>query len=287
MITHKIAPYRLRGMFDREGVLLQVTYPDGKIGYADCHPWSERGDLPLKEQLHALRNGTDTPLLTRSLHYAKLDAEARAIKKNLFEDLVIPKSHCLLSGDELEPGYTHYKIKGSDPQRFCHLAKQDPRALFRLDFNSQGSAETVANFLHQVEPFRHQIDFIEDPFPFSHQWESFRQKHHITLALDLNIKNKALFQGPLVIKPAVEDPEEFSGPLVITSYLDHPLGQLSAAHSAAKRKTTTVCGLLSHHVYEKNLFSEQLSQVETRLVPPEGIGFGFDQLLKEQPWISL
>ena len=57
----------------RRGALIRV---DG--GFADVHPWPELGDAPLDEQLALLARGETTPLTRASLHWARVDADARA-----------------------------------------------------------------------------------------------------------------------------------------------------------------------------------------------------------------
>jgi hypothetical protein len=79
---------------------------------------------------------------------------------------------------------------------------------------------------------------------------------------------------------------------VITSSLDHPLGVAAAAWSAglALRSHPLLlesCGLLSFDVYEADAFSRRLGSRKSRLVPPAGRGFGFDEELEALPWKRL
>ena len=79
---------------------------------------------------------------------------------------------------------------------------------------------------------------------------------------------------------------------MVTSYLDHPLGQVAAAYVAAQLwaqfpDRLETCGLLSHLVYQTNEFSEQLCVKEAILIPPEGTGFGFEETLYNQDWRDL
>jgi hypothetical protein len=45
-------------------------------------------------------------------------------------------------------------------------------------------------------------------------------------------------------------------------------------------------GILSHHVFEPNTFSERLQQQGAVLVPPQGTGIGYDDLLETLDWKS-
>ena len=75
-------------------------------------------------------------------------------------------------------------------------------------------------------------------------------------------------------------------PIVITSYMDHPMGQFGAAYFAALHPAPR-CGLFTHVLYEKNEFSERIVSDGARLLAPEGTGIGFDDLLEHLPWKRL
>jgi O-succinylbenzoate synthase len=102
-----------------------------------------------------------------------------------------------------------------------------------------------------------------------------------------------------VIKPAIEDPKlilrtaaNHMERVVFTSYLDHPVGQVFAAWSAAQALDehpllVDICGLLSHRVYEPNKFSEQLSGFGPAFAVPKGTGCGFNEELAALPWKKL
>ena len=168
------------------------------------------------------------------------------------------------------------------------------------------------------------IDFIEDPSVFSPgkgfgppcqppaNGASLYQKGGATfLALDRGLP--ALFSGTadgtgpaegppdvpqvLVLKPAtqawkpvLQAARLWHKRLVVTSYLDHPLGQLGAAWIAARAAaqapgTMDICGLLSHSAYEPTAFSEALS-VSGPLFRPrlEEPGLGLGRLLEKLDW---
>jgi O-succinylbenzoate synthase len=103
----------------------------------------------------------------------------------------------------------------------------------------------------------------------------------------------------LILKPALQNPQEAAAlarakglRLVVTSYLDHPVGQLGAAFEAARLlgepgAALEVCGLVSHLSYRQNEFSAHLKVNDARLIPPLGAGIGFDDLLAAQDWWEL
>jgi O-succinylbenzoate synthase len=90
-----------------------------------------------------------------------------------------------------------------------------------------------------------------------------------------------------VIKPAIQEIPCSDAEVVVTSYMDHPLGQLCAAYAAAYAGITTTCGLITHVLYEPDPFIERMQITDARLVPPGRSGFGFDDLLEGLPWRSL
>lgn len=273
--------------FDRKGALLQITFPDGSIGYADCHPWPELGDLPLERQLERLRSHRMTPLTACSLNFARLDAKARARGKNVFEGKIIPKSHWLMKDESVPEGFSHIKVK--DPGLLLSiLPSLDPTIKVRFDCNNRFTLKECCEFLEKIQPWAKQFDFIEDPIPFDRdKWDKMETKYEITLACD---RDSEQYSHPTaVLKPAVQNPTALSEHkrVIVTSYLDHPLGQLAAAYTALMINSEEICGLLSHHVYQPNPWSEQLAIHDQRLVPPEGTGFGFNDLLVQQNWTEL
>lgn len=305
------APYELKGKFpfaSRNGALLKVIFENGMTGYADCHPWTELGDKPLSEQLSLLLQGDCTSLTKQSLQFAKIDGEARINGKNIFTNLTVPPSHWFLKSFE-EPipnGFSLCKIKvgknlDEEFKQLPNFFKNIPENVsVRLDFNNRTDYRTFLRYIEVLSTFAQQIDYIEDPFAYDPgEWEGIQKKYAIQLGCDFrsecyyrNVSSHSI----TVIKPAVQDDLSIindSQFVVYTSYLDHPIGQLAAAYSAAIAakeypKKILTCGLITHHVYQDNPYSEDLSIDGNRLIPPViGTGFGFNEQLKRENWIQL
>lgn len=256
----------------RRGALIRV---DG--GFADVHPWPELGDANLDEQLALLARGETTPLTRRSLWFASMDAEARREGRSLFEGVTIPESHWLLV-DDVPPAFDTVKVKMPrllDPS----LA----RYRLRLDFNAVLTPDAFARFLDNLDPAL-QIEFVEDPCPYDDAiWRELRKR--VRLAAD---RERGAEADVVVVKPAVEEVPNDPREIVVTSYMDHPVGQLFAAVECGRLvRMSDRCGLLTHLIYEPNAFSERLGIDGTRLVPPGGAGIGFDDLLENLPWRRL
>lgn len=298
----------------RVGALLRVG-----DGFADLHPWPELGDVPLDEQLTLLASGTTTPSTEASLHLAKADGEARAAKRSLFQGLSIPKSHHLqlTTASEIDirelarQGFERVKVKAGkdlDSERawitevLSEIDETHVTVKIRIDFNASVTLSQLEHFLSFIPmSLRRHIDFVEDPLPYDPDtWQELRDAHGVRLAADFE-KPSDGFRGidTLVIKPARENvaaqlamAEVHRLRVVVTSSLDHPVGQMGAAFVAARIQRDHPallddCGLLSHQIYQPNAFSDRIGSEGSRLIPPSGNGIGFDDLLAALPWERL
>jgi O-succinylbenzoate synthase len=256
----------------REGALLRT-----EDGFADVHPWPELGDAPLDEQLARLARGQTTALTAASLRLAALDGDARRRRVSLFEGLTIPQSHW--PGDDPPEGFDTVKLKGA--------ASIPPDVRLRLDFNNtMTAAETVQ--LANTLP-RERVDFLEDPCPYEEgAWRALREKTGLRLAFDRQPPVVRPVCDVLVVKPALQTEwPAFDGEIVVTSYMDHPVGQFGAAYVAATHEVSERCGLFTHVLYEPDPYIERVRAEGARLLPPDGAGIGFDELLQALPWRRL
>ena len=252
----------------RRGALIRVG-----SGFADVHPWPELGDLPLETQLAMLARGETTSLTRRSMSMARIDGTARERGVSLFEGLTIPESHW--PGPDPPPEFDTVKLKG--------IERIPPRVRLRFDFNA---ALTPEQFLMIAEGLpADRIDFVEDPCPYDGgTWSALREATGMRLALDRFVADEGV--DVLIVKPAIEDIPQTNKEMIITSYMDHPIGQFGAAYFAALHPAPR-CGLFTHVLYERNEFIEAIHADGARLRPPAGTGVGFDDLLERQPWKKL
>ena len=153
------------------------------------------------------------------------------------------------------------------------------------------SADSVLVQLKQL--FGSAIEFVEDPCPYDKAtWAKLSQT--VPLAYDRPGGGTSDVESEFVIfKPAVQDSASMvawtkNSRVIVTSYLDHPIGQMGAAFEAArfyKGCAPEVCGLLSQHAYLPNEFSGRMEVSEARLIPSlEEAGIGFADLLEKQNW---
>lgn len=289
-----VAPLNAKsGRREHEGSLLRIG-----SGYGCLHPWPELGDLPLDAQLTALVRGGSTPLLEAARRCAEADGRARAEGRSLFEG-PIPKSHWLaLPGDDpaaaRAAGFERVKLKiGRDPGGEIALARTWAAAGFflRLDANESLAEEDFISFWNALGPLREQVELVEDSIPWAESsWQRLRAAG-VPLAVDRDVEERFRVGDVAVVKPArsawtPSAPARF----LVTSYMDHALGQMWAAAEASRLLASPVgarlitCGLMTNRCFEKDPFFEQIRSEGPRLQSPGGTGLGFDDLLESLPW---
>ena len=292
---------------EHQGALIRVG--DGDYGYGCIHPWPELVDLDLEETLGRLKMGETTPLIRQALHCAARDAEARRKGVSLFDGLEVPLSHATVELDKESfvaawgAGFKTVKVKVgkdlvADWDRLVSLAYAFPDFRWRLDFNHSCSLREVEGFLRSLgDSLCGKIDFIEDAWgeedtPGSHVLG-------VALAVDRSVMSQAEDFPVSVVKPARDELEEVlervyaeEGRVVITSYMDHPIGQSYAAWQAglAMAKYPSMvdsCGLITHGLFEPDAFTECLGNATPHFHPAPGTGLGFDDLLESMTWTPL
>jgi len=290
---------------EHHGVLIRVGG-----GYGCMHPWPELGDLPLDVQLDRLKLGEVTPNSRAAISCAQSDATARAEGRSLFDGLKVPRSHASLPMDRLafesasSAGFDRVKVKmGKDIKKELEfisvMAQMYPRFRWRIDFNGTLKPEelpTVMGALKDV--LGGQIDFLEDAVDGA-QNDPGGAKNLIALAVDREVETQLEAYPFAILKPAVNElprllvrAQAASTRVVITSYMDHPLGQAYAAWQAALALEAfpdliDTCGLITHGLFEQDAFTESLGPPRPDFRVPIGTGLGFDSLLESLSWKPL
>ena len=288
-----------------DGALIRVG-----DGFGCLHPWPELGEPTLAKCLEDLLGGQRWQLVRRALRCAEYDAAARSHDDSLFEEMEVPPSHATLpkaDGAEIsravDAGFDIVKLKcGRDLPHEAALLEamtgEFPALRWRLDFNECLGAEEAATFLTSLsESTRKAIDFVEDPCPFAEStWTELHRRTGLSLAVDLEATPLSAAAQVMIIKPAIDEPFLLAEAairhhqrVVLTSHMDHPLGQAFAAWEAARLGLQFpglpgVCGLQTHHLFEPDAFSEALGPWGPAFQPPAGTGLGFDDLLEALPW---
>ncbi len=312
--------YQLHSEAALNSASVRRSFPGALIrrgaGVGCLHPWPEFGDAPLAEQLQSLQAGTPTTLAQLALDCAEWDGAARRAGVSLFDGLEIPASHYSwsfghASGPQidrlLDEGWPALKAKGfanwGETRRFleaCEHATRGSSLRFRVDFNA---CLTPADFHKFIEfmPLRlyRALDFIEDPYPYdATAWQDSRERWSVRLALDKGWRKGSDGFDRVVVKPSRRDWREVAArhpgqTLVLTSAMDHPIGQLFAAYQAAKARAELgdridLCGLCTQHLFTGDPFLERVSSPGGRLqFDRSGGGLGFGDLIEKLPWRRL
>lgn len=285
-------------------------------GHGCIHPWPEFGDAPIDEQLEMLLSGTTTPLTEIALRCAQIDGEARRKGVSLFDGMPIPQSHYSWSFGQdttpqiervIEEKWPAIKAKGfanwGETLRFLDCvarASESSGLKLRVDFNGCLERHDFEKFceLMPVRVYRH-LDLVEDPVPYeAGLWQHFRERWGVKLALDKGWKSATDGFDAVVVKPSRRDWRIVAGriqnsPLVLTSAMDHAIGQMFAAYEAAQANAVmperiSYCGLATQHLFEHDEFFEQVSSPSGFLkLDRTGTGLGFDEALAHVPWKRL
>jgi O-succinylbenzoate synthase len=144
------------------------------------------------------------------------------------------------------------------------------------------------------------LDFVEDPFPYyPEQWNAVREKYGVRLALDKQLRGAVAGFDVAVLKPGRREWREMTVDLpadvriVMTSAMDHAIGQSFAAYEAALAwrelgPRLDLCGLSTQHLFESDDFFARLSARGGKLeVDRSGTGLGFDDVIEALPWQAL
>ena len=283
-----------------EGVLLR--HRDG--GHACLQPWPSLGHADLDHQMALLRDGGDSSLISSCRRCIGLDRAARADGRSVFSEITVPQSHLTVPDwaelgwleEKFSSGHHIFKLKcgldlAADSTRVRTLVERFGHGLIlRIDFNESLEAPRYSDFLKSLGTAAAQVDFVEDPVPYDPPvWREIAAQTAVDLAVDRASTTAIDGFAVRIIKPAWEQiPAGSPGRKILTSAMDHPLGQLFAACEAAGAGIADGdCGLLTHWLFEPNPFSEMLGVEEQRLVAPPGTGLGFDDLLEQLPWKAL
>jgi len=269
-------------------------------GYGCVQPWPELGDEPLEAQWAALQSGGGTRLVERALAGARVDGAARREGRSLFTSgMLPPESHATVTGMAdfaalAAEGFGTVKLKGGRevPEVLERVRQAVAAGLrVRVDFNGVLTEEAFLDFAQRLRAggLAESVDFIEDPMPYdAASWNRVRLATGLRLALDRLTGTEAGGFDVRVLKPAVDAMDLRPVPVVVTSYLDHPLGQALAAWESARYAGEKLLGgLLTHRLFEPDAFSGRLAEAGPGWVGPGGTGLGFDDLLEALPWVEI
>lgn len=323
--THSYTLYPLKELnaaastSPRKGALLRVEWSLGQTGFSDLFPWPEFGDPTLKDLLEDLECGDFSHLLIKkSLWRNSVDAWARSRRRSLFQSLVMPESHGLLTASDdstrlallREMGFHVFKLKmtGQVKKDFallnslCHALA--PSEKIRLDFNGALSFGEFLEFCDLSKHLMKFVDLIEDPWKADLKDNGLRAKNFPSemefISEDIRSKLASDFESHKlwphkVIKTArafLPEQRPLHSRVISTHSMDHPLGQAFSLWEAARYQKLfphrkDVHGLSRSKVYQSTDFDWAWSGEGAKPSPPQGLGIGFDEILYSLKWNSL
>ncbi|MBP7845522.1 MAG: hypothetical protein KA116_12000 [Proteobacteria bacterium] len=315
-------PYAIRSQGSRNahdqdsiqrGMLLKIVN-----GYACLHPHPELGEPSLDALIEDIKsNKPKFNLSLKVLACAAIDGNARSLKKSLFEDSEIPKSHFLLNLAELNQNTLEKKIYSLKSLAFNKIkiklsSKLDENYLildklsqyakdfkWRLDFNESLNKRSFQEFIQNLSADQmDHIDFIEDPFPYHpNEWALMESHYPIKLAKDFNSSLDPKGYSFIIHKSARDNPaitlelaKNYGKKVVVTHNMDHPLGVLYAAYEASKLSkeiSLEDCGLLWPEFFTVPEGCPPIHNNGPSLQKTQGHGLGLDDYLKNLNWKNL
>jgi O-succinylbenzoate synthase len=298
-LVPQTSPNRLSGAEARQGCLLRVHVPEwNTFGHADLFPWPELGDAPLEVLLSSLKS-KPLPQAQAALAWARFEAKAQ------FDKVAFFPAHDVLSHETLTvhsptlASRVKVKVASNDPKSILQMMEGSPATTFRLDFNGLFSDLEEARVFWGAfpDPLRERIEFVEDPMVEGLMPKARDVFHGTLVAVDRSPTPENLASADVrVLKPVYFPPDElplFAGPMVVTSNMDHPLGQIQALHAAhllkARGQTLLEGGLLTQDLYlehaQQNWVTREGSAL--RVTHPHGYGWGLHRQLEALKWEQL
>lgn len=258
-------------------------------GYACVQAWEEFGHAPLQAQWDALASGHHTPLTRAALLCAQHDSLAREQEKSWWQQVNVPPSHTtLLDSTDCAAaylaGFRIMKIKARiDDEILLETMRKFSDVKFRLDFNEVPSKNDFLTWAEKIPAeIKQQIDFCEDPFPYDEDaWHQTEKMCGLKFAVDRAETNSDKFLK--IWKPAWQT-EKPTGQIIVTSAMDHPIGQAWAAYQAGLHHITAPCGIRTDHLFSINDFSQEMGIMQPAWKNIQGTGMGWNDLLENIPW---
>lgn len=260
-------------------------------GVACLQPWPEFGDPSLEEVLADFRGPCRLAISRQARSCCEADAAARRAGVHLLEGRTVPESHYSLpwGARSVPAGFRAVKIKaGPDGGALQQSLHELPAGIrIRLDFNESLDSSQFRRIWPGLAPFHSRIDFVEDPAPYREDdWRALEAELGCRLAVD-RWPGEAPFLR--VWKPA-RQAWPGAGQVVVTSNMDHPVGQVYAAYCAAtlpQEVAVAGCGLVTHHLFDRgDPFIAAMGPARADFPRVPGTGLGFDHLLESLPWRS-
>jgi O-succinylbenzoate synthase len=269
-----------------EGFLLRTL-----DGYGCVQPWPQFGHGTADEVWAILAAGGSTELTNQAIECCRCDGAARRNGVSWWSGLTVPESHATLShvsqaSAAYEAGFRLWKVKCGprDLAAIGELMAEYPDIGWRIDCNETADPACLEPWVREHAAV---IDFIEDPYPHEKMEDWQRLATNVRLAMDRVWRADCSFLP--VWKPAWNDMMlgMIKKQTIVTSAMDHPVGQAWAAYQSAGIGTSMTCGLRTDHLFETNVFSELFTKWSSAWTAISGCGMGWNDELEGLPWIRI
>lgn len=300
------APNSQSPALKKEGLLLKIRFAEGYTGYGCLQTWESLGEPSLSFLLRDLQRPSPThKVCRRILELTQKDGQARKAQKSLWAGVRGLANHwtltdlahwCSVSQQIEACGMVKIKVGGEasfEKDKIAEIQRAYPRLKLRLDFNGMGAEPLMALLTDQALDA---IDFVEDPGPFENKfYEMWHKRGWPPLARDrapgTEVEGPSCFQVK-VVRPLQEDflandVKDFHLlRKVAVSNMDHPFGQMVGYCEASESQgfLDPRAGFLTHLLQAPTRFHPQMVHEDSRILSPQGFGFGFDDLLEKESW---
>lgn len=301
-LISKTSLNRLNASKYQSGFLIKVS-ENACSAYADYFPWKVFGDLSCKQAMKAIKEGNLNNHLLAAFEKIKIELKAKGAQRSLFsKDLSIPMQFTLTEANfntfnkAYQQGFKTFKVKMDDSkEKVAFLEKiKGFKVTLRLDFNLlfQDAAAAI-KYIHSLsDDLLDKIEYFEDLLPLR-LYPFFKEEFpHIKLALDQELTLTNYEQADFVVlKPAkfsLEQARLIEKPLILSSYMDHPIGILWAGYYYQELKLSNPAGLYTFPLYQKTPFHSLFKVTQANLrFNITGHGLGADHLLETLTWNNL
>ncbi len=272
---YELEPHEILGgvHHSRKGVLLKFETVGGLIRYSLYQPIESLGDVPLDVFVENLKKKSEVVDLDILNKVKKVSISLEDVSRYKNQKVGVYYSSpsvasFLEEAQDIEKmNFKTVKIKVSkisEIENSLSLLSELPFD-YIFDFNTKASPSEFASMTKETQSFfKTRVLYVEDPYKEKLKFS------YAKLASDFN--DYEGFEDVVVLKPTGfnHDMKNSNGKdVVVTTYLDHPLGQIIAALWAVKYKEESECpqgqnlgklrnecGLYSHTYYKPHKYSE-------------------------------
>ena len=223
------------------GVLLKV---DGEF-FVDYFPWAQFGDMSIQDLLGQVqKDGVLPDFLQQCL---SLDETRFEIDHWDF------MNHGIYNGDHINTPIL--KIKYIDSFKQIDELLEKTHSKLRIDFNNGGEFNKILCWWNNLsEKNKEKIDYLEDPFIFNKEQNTYLRDMGISISADRNLFQKNFYDFN-ILKPNIDICNSFPLDSIFSSYMGHDLGRYHCYLALMKFGNLS----LAHGINTPGIYNEQMN----------------------------